>query len=64
MENNKITREEAIRLLFENRNESTSSPNVFDIYGNYIFPTEITTDTPNIAIGTTQINIKRHLEKV
>ena len=28
------------------------------------FPTEITTDTPNIAIGTTQINIKRHLEKV
>lgn len=29
-----------------------TTPNYFDKFGNYVFPTDLVTNTPNIAIGT------------
>lgn len=64
MERSKISREEALKLLYKNYNDINESNVIFDIYGNYKFPTEITTDTPNMAAGTTQIITTRIPEKV
>lgn len=46
-----VTEEEAIKLLtssFSGNNEIK----VFDNYGNYFFPTDITMNTPNDACGS------------
>lgn len=49
----KISKEEALKLLF-GEFEKVANQNVFDVYGNYQFPTDITVSEPNIAIGTSE----------
>lgn len=46
----KLTREEAIKRLF-GENEVLLKKDVFDSYGNYKFPSDITIEQPNIAFG-------------
>lgn len=51
-----ITRQEAVNLLTDKQTETDDS--VFDSFGNYLFPTEITLKNPNTALGTsTSIDI-------
>ena len=47
-----ISKETAFELLFNTEDKKCSNQNCFDKYGNYVFPTDLITDTPNIAIGT------------
>ena len=51
IKDNIISIEEAIKLLCNN-DYIVPDTNIFDIYGNYSFPTDITMDTPNSAFGT------------
>ena len=51
---NVITKDEAIKLLFEVSPEDDSIENneaVFDIYGNYSYPFDAQIKEPNIATG-------------
>lgn len=51
---NKITRNEAISLLYRDRTYTSSKKTdyYFDEFGNYFYPSDIVLDTPNIASGT------------
>ena len=48
---NRITEEDAIKLLFAQDND-VQSKKIFDIYGNYQFPTDINMVAPNSVCGT------------
>jgi len=52
--NETISREEAIKLLSREPLESDNNK-IFDIYGNYIFPSDITIKEPNTAVGISGI---------
>lgn len=39
-------------VLFNSENEISSTAKYFDEFGNYVFPTDIVANTPNIATGT------------
>ena len=52
-----ITEEEAKKLLFQQEENSSLDNNIFDVYGNYNFPTDITVNEPNIAVGTVKTYI-------
>ena len=47
-----ISKETAFELLFNTEDKQRSNQNCFDKYGNYVFPTDLFTNTPNIATGT------------
>lgn len=47
-----ISKEKALELLYEAEETKTSMLNVFDEYGNYSFPTDLSVDPPNTAKGT------------
>lgn len=47
-----ISKETAFELLFNTEDKNHSTQNCFDEYGNYVFPTDLFTNTPNIATGT------------
>lgn len=47
-----ISKETAFELLFSTEDKKSSNQNCFDKFGNYVFPTDLITDIPNIAIGT------------
>jgi hypothetical protein len=47
-----ISKETAFELLFNTEDKKCSTQNCFDKYGNYVFPTDLNTDTPNIVTGT------------
>jgi len=59
VEPKKITEEDAIKLLTESLNQPIA-PQIFDKYGNYIFPTDIVMDDPNNACGTISSIIYNH----
>lgn len=53
-----ISKEDALKLLFENSYDQNSydqepKTDCFDRFGNYTYPTDFTVDKPNIAIGST-----------
>ena len=52
-----ISRDKAIEYLFTGHSIpedgiNQSNRNIFDKYGNYCFPTGLSTDEPNLASGT------------
>ena len=47
-----ISKETAFELLFNTEDKTHSNLNCFDKYGNYVFPTDLIANTPNIATGT------------
>ena len=47
-----ISKEKAIELLFNIEDTNRSNQNCFDKFGNYVFPTDLVTDKPNTATGT------------
>lgn len=47
-----ISKETAFGLLFNTEDKTHSNINCFDKYGNYVFPTDLIANTPNIATGT------------
>ena len=47
-----ISKETAFELLFSTEDKKHSNQNCFDKYGNYVFPTDLVANTPNIATGT------------
>ena len=50
----KLSIDEAIELLYNHRDSSYFNE-IFDIYGNYSYPTEIKMEGSNSAHGTTTI---------
>ena len=59
MQTVRISREEAIKLLFHESNVVPNQSDVFDDYGNYCFPTDIVVEQPNLAIGTAKEGIRQ-----
>lgn len=49
-----ISIEEAINLLYSNHSSSNDCE-IFDIYGNYSYPTDIKMEDTNSAHGTTTV---------
>ena len=50
---NSITKKDAIRLLTKNNDGFNYSENRFiNEFGDYVFPTDYVTPTPNTAVGT------------
>lgn len=47
-----ISKEQALKLLFSNKETIPAENRFFDEFGNYSFPTELVIDTPNTAVGT------------
>ena len=47
-----ISRDRAIELLFESNMTNSDELSFLDEYGNYIFPNDLSVDSPNTAIGT------------
>lgn len=57
--NIKISKDDALKLLTNEKDETIKTKKIFDKYGNYIFPTDIEMKTPNSVCGTVeQILIK------
>ena len=48
----KLTKEEALQLLFADKSKKQVGDDCFDSFGNYIFPTDLVLDAPNIAFGS------------
>lgn len=48
----KISKEDALELLYKTDSLESSNNRCFDEYGNYSYPTDMVVDTPNTAIGT------------
>ena len=49
-----ISKEDALKLLFENTYDQESKTDCFDRFGNYTYPTDYSVDKPNIAIGSSE----------
>ncbi len=47
-----LSKDEALRLLFEKGSDDSVEFQYMDKYGNYVFPTDLVATTPNTAIGT------------
>lgn len=47
-----LSKEEAIKLLFNMGYSNHNNQDCFDEFGNYIFPTDLVAITPNTASGT------------
>ena len=48
----KISKDEAMRLLFDGISNENTESQYMDEYGNYVFPTDLVANTPNTAVGT------------
>ena len=48
----KISKDEALRLLFDGNSDENIESQYMDEYGNYVFPTDLVANTPNTAMGT------------
>ena len=46
----KISKDEAIRLLFDGISDENTESQYMDEYGNYVFPTDLVANTPYIVI--------------
>ena len=49
-----ISKEDALKLLFENSYDQESETDCFDRFGNYTYPTDYSVDKPNIALGSSE----------
>ena len=47
-----ISVDEAYQLLFDKNDEDSGEVQYMDEYGNYVFPTDLVSSTPNTAVGT------------
>lgn len=48
----RISKDEAVRLLFAGSPDENAEAQYMDECGNYVFPTDLVARTPNIAVGT------------
>ena len=51
--NEKVSKEEVLELIFESKKkyDNHEQDEVFDVYGDYLFPTETVLEKPNIISG-------------
>ena len=49
-----ISKEDALKLLFEDSSVQEVKTDCFDRFGNYTYPTDYSVDKPNIAIGSSE----------
>ena len=51
--NEKVSKEDVLELIFESKKkyDNYEQDEVFDVYGDYLFPTETVLEKPNIISG-------------